>query len=59
MSGFDFVEEAMFGKSIFKNESTLYPEYVPPELPRREEEIPGTIDLKIAVRPVVMGFHQE
>ncbi len=39
MSGFDYVEEAMFGKSIFKNESTLYPEYIPPELPRREEEI--------------------
>ncbi len=39
MSGYDYVENAMFGKSIFKNESTLYPEYVPPELPTREEEI--------------------
>ena len=39
MSGFDNVEDAMLGKSIFKNESTLYPEYVPPELPTREEEI--------------------
>ncbi|MFW9852282.1 MAG: Cdc6/Cdc18 family protein [Candidatus Thorarchaeota archaeon] len=39
MSGYDFVEEAMFGKSIFKNESTMYPEFVPPELPTREDEI--------------------
>ncbi|MHA2358115.1 MAG: Cdc6/Cdc18 family protein [Candidatus Heimdallarchaeaceae archaeon] len=39
MSGYGHVENAMFGKSIFKNESTLYPEYVPPELPTREEEI--------------------
>ena len=39
MSGFGNVENAMFGKSIFKSESTLYPEYVPTELPTREEEI--------------------
>jgi cell division control protein 6 len=39
MSEFNYVEEAMFGQSIFKKESTLYPEYVPPELPTREEEI--------------------
>ena len=39
MDGYDFVEESMFGQSIFKNESTLFPEYVPPELPTREEEI--------------------
>ncbi len=39
MSGYDFVEEAMFGKSIFKNESTMYPEFIPPELPTREDEI--------------------
>ena len=39
MSEFNYVEDAMFGKSIFKNESTLYPEYIPPELPTREEEI--------------------
>ena len=39
MSNFDYVEDAMFGKSIFRNESTLYPEYVPPELPTREEDI--------------------
>ena len=39
MSKFDHVEDAMFGQSIFKNESTLYPEYVPPELPTREEDI--------------------
>ncbi|MCG3223950.1 MAG: hypothetical protein H7647_05755, partial [Candidatus Heimdallarchaeota archaeon] len=39
MSGFGNVENAMFGKSIFKSESTLYPEYVPIELPTREEEI--------------------
>jgi len=39
MSNFDYVEDAMFGKSIFRNESTLYPEYVPPELPTRELDI--------------------
>ncbi|MHA1225061.1 MAG: Cdc6/Cdc18 family protein, partial [Candidatus Heimdallarchaeaceae archaeon] len=39
MNESNYVEDAMFGKSIFKNESTLYPEYVPPELPTREEEI--------------------
>jgi len=39
MKSSDFVVESMFGKSIFKNESTLFPEYVPPELPTREEEI--------------------
>ncbi|MHA1305228.1 MAG: Cdc6/Cdc18 family protein [Candidatus Heimdallarchaeaceae archaeon] len=36
---FNFVEEAMLGRSVFKNESSLFPEYVPPTLPCREEEI--------------------
>ena len=39
MSGYNHVEDAMFGKSIFKNESSLYPEFVPPELPTREDDI--------------------
>ena len=39
MRGTDFVVDSMFGKSIFKNESSLFPEYVPPDLPTREEEI--------------------
>lgn len=39
MTDSDFVESAMFGRSIFKNESTLFPEYVPPELPTRHDEI--------------------
>ncbi len=36
---FNFVEDAMLGQSVFKNETSLFPEYVPPELPCREEEI--------------------
>ena len=32
---YDFIEETMFGQSIFKNEPSLFPEYVPPELPCR------------------------
>ncbi|MHA1115686.1 MAG: AAA family ATPase [Candidatus Heimdallarchaeum aukensis] len=39
MSPFNFVEEAMIGRSVFRNESSLFPEYVPQELPCREEEI--------------------
>ncbi|MBA7554028.1 hypothetical protein ES705_46639 [subsurface metagenome] len=39
MSGYDRVIDSMFGKSIFKSESTLFPEFVPPELPTRDKEI--------------------
>ncbi len=44
----DFFEDILFGKSIFKDETTLLPEYVPPKLPGREEEIKRFLkDLRI------------
>lgn len=41
MDGKEIIEDSMFGKSIFKKgkESTLFPEYVPPNLPEREKQI--------------------
>lgn len=35
----DIVEKNLMGNSVFKNESTLFREYVPDKLPKREQEI--------------------
>ncbi len=37
--GTNLVEDSMFGGSIFRDERTLFPEYIPEELPRREGDI--------------------
>jgi cell division control protein 6 len=35
----DLVKDALLGSSVFKDEASLFPEYIPPELPNRDEEI--------------------
>ena len=35
----DMVDEFLFDKSVFKDETTLFPEYIPDKLPSREKEI--------------------
>ena len=35
----DLVKDALLGSSVFKDEASLFPEYIPPELPNRDEEV--------------------
>jgi len=35
----DLVEKILLGASVFRDERSLFPEFLPQKLPRREEEI--------------------
>ncbi|MFW9830785.1 MAG: Cdc6/Cdc18 family protein [Candidatus Thorarchaeota archaeon] len=37
--GENIIEKALLGASVFKNEETLHPAFVPPELPNREDQL--------------------
>ena len=37
--GENIIEKALLGASVFKNEETLHPAFIPPELPNREEQL--------------------
>ncbi|MBD3227342.1 MAG: AAA family ATPase [Candidatus Lokiarchaeota archaeon] len=48
-----FIEKILFGNSFFKNEETLLNNYVPEQLPQREEEI---VELANSFKPI-MNFN--
>lgn len=48
----DIIREALFGTSVFLDETKLYPEFVPEKLPHREEEIRR---LASCMRPLLTG----
>ena len=37
--GENIIEKALLGASVFKNEETLHPAFIPPDLPNREEQL--------------------
>jgi cell division control protein 6 len=37
--GENIIEKALLGASVFKNEETLHPAFIPPELPNREDQL--------------------
>ena len=37
--GENIIEKALLGASVFRNEETLHPAFIPPELPNREEQL--------------------